>query len=73
MASQVIQVGSAAAFSSGQRHRSRATVESRLSPALRTAVALVFLLLGICGMAAIGSDSAANALPPEGPTAGLGL
>ena len=73
MTTQVIEVGGRPAVRSRAVRRPRAAAHRSLPDVIRRIVAVVLLVLGLCGIAATANLAGANATPPEGPAPGLGL
>jgi hypothetical protein len=73
MTTQVIEVGGGPVIVSRALRRPRAAVDWSLSDLIRCTVAVILLVLALCGMAATASFAGAGATPPEGPAPGLGL
>jgi hypothetical protein len=72
MTTQAIEVGARPAVVSRALRRPRAAIDRSLHDVIRRIVAVVVLVLALCGMAAI-TDFAGATTPPEGPTPGLDL
>lgn len=73
MATQVIQVGGVSPVRSGSRPRSGAAVEPSLLATLRWTVAVVLVVLSLCGLMATANWAASGTTPPDGPQPGLDL
>ena len=71
MTTQAIQVGGTAVQSSARRFRAPSAVEPAGLTTIRLIVAVVFLVLALCGMAATASWAVAGTTPPDGPQVGL--